>query len=160
MNIFLSFAPIQVLINFLGFNGFAYIFTVSRPVHLDPGDASHWSHMPQLFPLFLESLVMLRTIIRLEWLGRGNIYNISTNTILLLWSIPTYIILHTKLSRALQTDKNNCSYSKNAIRIVTLRKYNTHSIPPPPPIYFKSNFTFLKSCPQTKIHACHLSLLF
>ena len=30
MNIFLSFVPIQVLIDFSGFNGFAHIFTVSR----------------------------------------------------------------------------------------------------------------------------------
>ena len=74
-NIFLIFVQFQVFIDFLGVNGFASILT--------QGTLSHLSHMSQQFPLFLASLAMLWTIIRLQWFGRVNIYDISTPRIIL-----------------------------------------------------------------------------
>ena len=49
------------------------ILQILGPVILTQGTLSHQSHMSQQFPLFLASLVMPQTTIRLEWFGRGNI---------------------------------------------------------------------------------------
>ena len=83
MNISLGSAQFRVLIDFLSFNGFAYIFYCFQVRFiLTQGTLSHWLHTLQRFPLFLASLVMLRTIIWLECFGRGNSYDISTTIML------------------------------------------------------------------------------